>query len=312
MSWALLIVDNAPLQAGAWRELGLARRRLEKATRDLHRHENEDVPGFRTWLSQTFPREMTRLRDLAERVERLEQTVGQVKQAAFFTGRSERAIWREMQRPPAPETSPGEEAAGDPAADPAHAAAGGESDHARGGWDDDPADDFFGQGELFESLFAPRPSEAEAVDEGRATYRRMANVLHPDRGGEWTEVREALWHEVQRAWAARDADWLMRLEAEWEMRTEVLGPQSAVSRLRRAREEVEAARRDADRKLREYRRDVAWRFSVKRRTEAFERTVERGMRDDLRQLESNAAYLEQQVAAWERPTKPKRKSRARR
>ena len=43
----------------------------------------------------------------------------------------------------------------------------------------------------------------------------MLRRLHPDRGGPWTNARQQLWHEVQKAWAVGDADWLARLPTLW-------------------------------------------------------------------------------------------------
>src|SRR5437870_997580 len=63
---ALLIIDNRPLQAAAWTNLVQARKRLEKATRDVHRHEEVDTPLFRTWLTSTFPRLLSLVRALSE------------------------------------------------------------------------------------------------------------------------------------------------------------------------------------------------------------------------------------------------------
>lgn len=304
-SWALILIDNAPLQAAAWRELEQARHRLEKATRDLHRHENIDAPEFRVWLGQQFAQAMTELRELSAQVARDSFRVRQVESEAYFSGRSTRAVWREMQRPPAEEP---EREAPDEAGPPPDDFDWAEED--RGREEDSDEDDPFTA--FMDNLFGEGPEDHAFVADARACYRRMASRLHPDRGGEWTPARERLWHEVQAAWAQRDGDWLMRLEAEWEIQTEVLSPTSGVSRLRDARYEVEAARRDADRKLRVYRADPAWRFSLKKKTKAFHDKIERIVRDDLEHLRARAEHYAKQIAAWDRPTKRTKAKKARR
>jgi hypothetical protein len=294
-SWALVLIANAPLQAAAWRELEQARHRLEIATRDLHRHENIDAPEFRAWLGQQFAQAVSEIRDLSAQVERDCRRVQQVEAEAFYSGRSPRAVWRDLQRPPEEPTHQPEDEAGLPPDDFDWAEE--EREREQESADDDPfaqfMDNLFGDGRGAKSFFAA----------AHACYRRMASRLHPDRGGEWTPARERLWHEVQTAWAQRDGDWLMRLEAEWEIQTEVLGPTSGVSRLRAARYEVEAARRDADRKLCTYRAEPAWRFSMKKKTEAFRAKIERSVRADLEHFRTMAEHYAKQIAVWNRPTK---------
>jgi hypothetical protein len=292
----LVQIDNAPLQAAAWRELEQARHRLKKATRDLHRHENVDAPEFRAWLGQQFAQAVSEIRDLSAQVERDSMRVRQVEAEAFYSGRSPRAVWREMQRPPADE--PEREAPDEPGPPPDDVDWAEEArERERESADEDPFTQFMN------NLFGDGRDEKTSSADARACYRRMASRLHPDRGGEWTPARERLWHEVQTAWAQRDGDWLMRLEAEWEIQTEVLGPTSGVSRLRAACHEVEAARRDADRKLRAYRAEPAWRFSLKKITEAFRTKIERSVRGDLEHLRAMADHYATQIAAWDRPTK---------
>lgn len=143
------------------------------------------------------------------------------------------------------------------------------------------------------------PNEPE--EEAKEIYRRLVQQLHPDRGGEWTARREALWHEVQRAWDLRDADWLSRLEAELEIVAETLSVQSALGRLYTALREIEAARRDTERKLRQYRKTPAWRFTLRPREPAEAQTLASSLRDERAHLESRLANLEAIFARWEKP-----------
>ncbi|HEX9782800.1 MAG TPA: hypothetical protein VGA56_08765 [Opitutaceae bacterium] len=114
---------------------------------------------------------------------------------------------------------------------------------------------------------------------------------------------------MQQAWATRDADMLARLEAEWEIAADTLGPASPVGRLRAALAEIHSARRDAERKIRHYRRMPEWRFS--KRTD--DSRMREGIRCDLEarrfDLRQELAELEATIARWE---KPQRKRKARR
>ena len=310
----LLVIDDRPLRAAAWTNLQRERKRLEKATRDLHRHEEIDEPEFRTWLGATFPELVNEARDLALRVETKRRLVDDVAREAYFSGRSEAAVWREWQRhggqpPPssAADDEPGDafqNAPPEPGADfgPDFDGGGeGFADFMRFFNGEIGADEYMrGHSErFFEKLGLPPLEQAPAPQEARAIYRRLVQQLHPDRGGEWTAARARLWDQVQQAWDSRDPDWLARLEVEWEAATDRLGPATPVSRLREALVEIDAARRDAERKLRHYRKDLAWRFSLQAARDALRLKMERLLRADCAMLREQIENLELTLHEWE-------------
>jgi len=187
---------------------------------------------------------------------------------------------------------------------------------------DAPPDDFkTDTDDLFNSLFgdddpassenfSPAEKTPSPPPEARDLYRRLVQHLHPDRGGEWTPARERLWHEVQQAWAARDADWLARLEIDWETANDTLSPDSSLSRLRRAIAELHAARRDTEHKLRAYRQSPAWRFTLsEKKRPKLHRRLETELHEDLTALQRQLAYLQSTIAIWESPLPSRRKAR---
>lgn len=277
---SLMVIDHERLQAEAWAEFHTARKRLDKATRDLHRHEQIDVPAYDSWLHRTFPILVTKLRELHEEVATKARKIREVQARAAFSGGSLKRLWRQQKER---ETNP----------DPPEA---------------DQNDSTFEQGEAssryrrhearrddFEHVPGPKPSST-----AREIYRRLVQRLHPDRGGKWTTAREQLWHEVQRAWALADADWLARLEVDWETANEEVSAKSPLSRLRRAIAEVDAARRDTERKLREYRASLSWRFTKRtRQREELHRRTQRNFEHDLQFLQRQLSYLNATIAAWE-------------
>ncbi len=308
---ALLVVDNRPLQAAAWTKLKVARLRLEKASHDIHRHDETDVPSFRAWLNTTFLVLISEVRDLAEQVAGKGRIVSDVESQAYFQGRSPGTVWREMKRTPSPSGAQSE----DPFADESGPGAGSDrkrpddrfGEEARGFFEEDDfdGDDPFagmfndgGQGFFgFGSPSAPSPDKIDA----KAIFRRLVQQLHPDRGGTWTPERARQWELVQQAWQSGDADWLARLEAEWEARTDVLGPDNSVGRLLMACTEIDAACRDAERRVREYRKDPAWRFSLAKSLDKLQARLDRDLRADRDMLRGQLDELEAIIAFWEKP-----------
>ena len=266
---ALIVIDQRRLQGAAWAEFHTARKRLEKAARDLHRHEEIDSPAYESWLHRTFPLLVTRLREMRGEADTKARRIQMVQAMAYTSGRSPKRLWREQLERDKNPTPTGESEADADAAD------------------DDGA------------IFPPTPSP-ERSGTARDIYRRLVQRLHPDRGGDWTPARERLWHEVQQAWAAADTDWLARLEVDWETAHEVLGPTSPVSRLYRAIEELHAARRDTERKLREYRSSSPWRFTMlEHKREFLLRRTEQNLQTEIEYLDRELRHLNTLIASWE-------------
>lgn len=304
-SLALLVVDNGPLQKAAWQKLQAARKRLIKATADLHRHEQQDEPAYRSWMFASCPAVLSEIRELAIQCDAKRLLIANVESLAWRQGKPPAVIWQmyKGQIPSAPINFRDEEDDEDE-----DWPTEGDEDEDRDQSIDDllreqGIDPLSPEAELIRDLGRQltRHEDPEPEDEAKEIYRRLVQQLHPDRGGEWTERREALWHEVQRAWDVRDADWLARLEAELEIVTETLSVASAVGRLGAALKEIDAARRDTERKLREYRKTPAWRFTLKPRDPSEEEELASTLRDQRDMLRANLAALEATFARWEKP-----------
>lgn len=298
----LVLLDDRPLKRAAWEELHAARKRQEKAARDLHRHEQVDRPAFDRWLHSTFATLTTKLRECSLEAATKTQQINSVMDESMYTGRLPHRIWQDRQ---------------EKAANPAAAAEAEEKKRASAkqgarrhpfesqdefpNEDEDPADDYRSQWEklLDSPLF--KPAAPAPTTSMRDVYRRLVQRLHPDRGGEWTATRQRLWHEVQQAWSREDADWLTRLEVEWEAANDVMTLQSPLSRLRLAVTGFDAARRDTERKLRLYRREPAWRFTLneKKRGSLASQTLAQ-LNYDLVLIEAHLLALKQMIDSWEK------------
>ncbi|PTY04895.1 hypothetical protein DB347_19555 [Opitutaceae bacterium EW11] len=305
----LLTVDNAPLRRTAWARLQEVRRRLTKATADLHRHENEDTPAYVRWTYATCPAMISEVRELYARIQSLASLITRVEDYAFRTGRSPESVWQQYKGEP-PELEEEDD-------DAFSIRPGGELDdeiemlatefdeefgHKKERESDEPPDAARSRSVgTHVHRRSDLGSDSETGQSARDIYRRLVQQLHPDRGGEWTARRQALWHEVQQAWEARDADWLARLEAEHEIETDTLTVESALGRLYAAIREIEGARRDAERKLRQYRKTPAWRFTLRERKPADAVDLADQLRSDREHAQLHLKYLEQTLARWSRP-----------
>ena len=89
---ALLVVDNEPLRRAAWQRVKLARKRLTRATEDLHRHEQQDEPAYRSWMHATCPTLISEIRDLAMKCQAKNAVISRVEQQAWFAAVATRYI----------------------------------------------------------------------------------------------------------------------------------------------------------------------------------------------------------------------------
>jgi hypothetical protein len=288
-STALLLIDDQPLRDEAWQAFQELRRRLEKATRELHQHEEVDVPAFEAWKHRTFPLHLTALRELEREVFTKARHVQEAQARAAHTGRSVKRVWQEVQD--------------------AHGTSTGNQPRPA----DDEEEETSRRRQARLEDFFPEPAPKPAR-EARDIYRRLVQRLHPDHGGEWTPARQKLWHQVQAAWDAGDVDWLARLEVEWEAAHDVLGPHSPLSRLRAAVEELHAAERDLEHKVDAYHGSPAWRFTRARGDrKKLERHVEAQLRRDYRALRAELRELDATIELWEEDwTRPRSRERRRR
>ena len=282
----MLLIDDRPLRGEVWQTFQELRGRLEEATRELHQHEEVDVPAFEAWKHRTFPLHLTALRELGGEVFTKARRVQEAQARAARTGRSLKRVWQEVQN-----------AHGSPAGNSSRSAADAEEDTSRRR--QARIEDFFPKP-------APKPAGA-----AREIYRRLVQRLHPDHGGEWTTARQKLWHQVQAAWAAGDVDWLARVEVEWEAAHDVLSQQSPLSRLREAVEELRAAERDLEHKFDIYHASPAWHFTRSETDRSkLERRVEMELGRDYRALRAQLRELNAKIELWEEDwTRPRSRER---
>lgn len=329
----LVVVDNRPLRHAAWAEYHRARKRSEKARAELRQHEEVDAPAFREWFHRIFPVEISTLRQLHEEVLVKAEQVRRVDMLSDITGRSPQSVWREYKKAEQrdqdrrdeeirtgqprsrPETDPFSQDLSS-VLDALFASERGPPPFDFPEDDDNEEPDRkearSGHRQPEPELFGPEEVPTPPADSlpARDIYRRLVQHLHPDRGGDWTPARERLWHEVQAAWAARDADWLARLEVDWEAAHHALSQDSPLSHLRRAIRELEASRRDIERKLREYRRSQEWRFttSLPKRS-ALRRTLQANLDHDLEAIRAHLRYLNERLDSWQSRGGPRKKRR---
>jgi hypothetical protein len=305
--YALVLIDQTQLQRAAWAEYHTAQKRHEKAARDLHRHEEVDTPEYEKWLNQTFPVQLTDLRNLQEEVSTKTAQIRLVRAMSAYTGRSAKRLWEQL-KAEGPDAFRATETEDD-----SRKAENHRPDPDADFFDRDEPPPYRGRGQSSASRQTASAAARKNAAGTRDIYRRLVQKLHPDRGGDFTPARKRLWHEVQQAWAQGDADWLARLEVELDSTadlgllglrdTEPLSIKSPLSRLRRAIAELHAARRDTERKLADYRKTPPWRFTLtnKKRDVLIRRTLEQ-LEEDTAFLQRQLHYLNKTIRQWEEPT----------
>lgn len=319
-SSAVILLNQAPLQRTAWAEYHTARKRHEKAARDLHRHEEVDVPAHERWLNQTFPIHLTDLRNLQEEVATKTQQVRLIRALSAYTGRSAKRLWAEFKENGGrfPDDDEPETDGGEPTSDDRRKADNHRADPDDFSDRDDPPP-YRGRGQSAASRTSPSALRNNNAPDARDIYRRLVQKLHPDRGGEFTPARQRLWHEVQQAWAQGDADWLARLEVELDSTADLgllglrssdpLTIRSPLSRIRRAIAELQAARRDTEAKLAKYRKTPPWRFTLTKDREKLTRRTLAQLEQDTEFHQRQLDHLNQTIAQWEEPTLGRTKPR---
>lgn len=295
--------DLIRLNTGALRKKALlahrkAERSLSLLKDQLKRFHEKDVPGFRSWVHRTFGHIMSQQRELQRTFEEKRAFVYEIQAMADRYHLSELAAYRKvLWRRAHPDEAQEEDRLFEEAERKRQEARpkGGPSgfpdlDDLLGDFDlnEEPDDDWDDMGDFFETLGGKHPTPRETHHSNQKSikelYRKIVRLLHPDRHGQMTDARKALWHEAQQAYRRHDLNALQSVLARCDGGEALLGDHSPISLIQRMTQQLKAAAQATKREMRSLRREVAWDYETRIRNPAFVRNVKadlQGMVDSL-------------------------------
>ncbi len=316
---ALVTLDQEPIKRDALEKCRLAMNRLEEARSEWIRYENEDRPAFERWYRD-------RLGELTAKVEREESIVRQhaelIEEVEFeyhYRGGSHRAAYRRVM------------------ADREHRdREDGDADDADEDFDfdeDDDEDDAFDA--FFRDVFGCEDDEAEemfreftgrtggtandhatarkaassarSLEEGsrltrlKDRFRLLARKLHPDVQGEITARKNELWHEAQEAYQEGNLEHLDTLLALCEVEEDRVTEATGITLLEKVGRKFRDSLKEVRRRLREARRDPAWRFSRVRDRGKIEARLRRDLELALDHARGQREEMESLIGEWKKP-----------
>jgi hypothetical protein len=277
---ALLIVDNAPLIKGHRLQYQRVLKAIAKSENELRKHEAEDGPAFDQWFHGTFGEQITAMRAGDEEIGRMARVFMEMESLQMLDGCSEvvafhRVKLREQGLPDPYEQRPD---SGDRQKDAWEAGKAGKEDADA---DFDDVEEFREfvkqQGEAYREETGEFPPGYEEVLERlgaggavakpsaqlKKLYRQIVTRLHPDRGGKFSPLEEALWHETQTAYRAGDASALEVILARCEAvqdGVEITRCSLIVGMIRQARSSLAQLRK----RLAGLKKHPSWNFSARK------------------------------------------------
>lgn len=241
----LLVIDQKPILKKALAQCRRLRTELHKKQDRLRHFEEEDMPAYQQWISATFGKQLTALREFREELADWEFIRQQMSYCEFWMPEKLKAVHDElMQRlkegtlhafePPRPDEDEDED---------------GEEDEELDDMDkffdkifEEAFDEIFGDGKEDEAeddsarQQTPKSNRRREADPERAArkalYRNLAKRLHPDHSDLEEKVRERRWTELQAAYESNDLAGLQRIEAVCDMEVGGLSLRLGLARLR--------------------------------------------------------------------------------
>ncbi len=337
VSRALVKLDAAPIRKKLRQQYDRAQADLRKKQAVLERYQQHDVPLFQQWVHATFGALLSQIREQQQLLHRLRQEWLEITDAAKAW---QCATWEAAARlkagekPPEPWELDQDDDPLDP--DDPHAAHpdAAPSDPTRPDFDEmDEADDADVDemlGFFVRTLLGDEAANELGIPPARATrqsredphtrrlYREIVRRLHPDRHGEMSAAHAAIWHEAQRAYAARDRSTLEILQQRLNIESGKDLATDSVSLLSKMIRHVRLSIRRLTQEIKRCRRDIAWDFSRLENHNALRHQMECELRWEAEQVtwEVNRAQAELDSAKYRPVARPEpvrpRRPRARR
>jgi len=307
--------------------------KMDLARERIRRFNEEDQPAFQQWIHATFGKEITSLRELAQKLNELQRLVHDVEEYKLENRCSYyeayRAVIENRNHALSCEPEFEKENDEDPFRDD-DADARDEFDDIFGDDDfrsgDDPFESSKGQRDFrdaFEGFDEPF-RQADRTPEPTANrlktlYRSLARKLHPDVNEFLDQKRKDLWHQVQSAYDNQDLERLEALAAMSDILDDSVQGVESVWSLKSLFEELSLGLRHLQRQVTLCGREPAWGFKKKReqpkKIKRERDKVAAQLRYDESELLDQIDFAELYIERWKTPPastrrKPSRVSRS--
>ena len=329
-------LDTHAIRNKSLKDYRKAEQNLEQLKSQLKRFREQETPGFKAWLHQTFGSLLTRQRELVQELADKQNLLLEIEDAVGRYRLSDVAAYRKvLWRRAHPEEAQAEDLRFEEEQRQRQEARGREPDEESGPWDDESdmdgifddkdfksvGDDAWNDfSDFFEEMTGIRPpprSAKRSPQEERSArdlYRTIVRKLHPDHHGAMSEARKNLWHEAQAAYRRRDVNALYNVLARCDSGEAGLGEHTPVSLIRRLTAQLKQAIQSTRSEIRRMKTDPAWNYEERARDPNYVRRIRSDLQSavhlaehDLRSVADVLAHLERQANRPQRQPRPGRR-----
>ena len=320
---ALTLLDSSSVRKKAVRECELARKKYDDAAAKWERYQMRDAPEFAHALALCAGPLREEMRVLLPKYEALSDLLQEVEDEMFFSGDGAaeclaRIEAKDAESEELDETDTAPHGGGQVSEDEA------EVDGLDEDWAEDAdveeAEDA-SEGDAFDDLLRhllgmePRKKsvkpERERADRIKELYRELVRALHPDGGGQITDKRMRLWHEVQAAYRCGDLARLEFLHAQSGQAADLSSRAIPLSRLKALTALFKTSLRKLKRDIRTAKGDPAWGFSALRADERSQKlwAAEAGFQAEVNEVKDRIRRMEEQLEDIRQPKKRSKRGR---
>jgi hypothetical protein len=305
----MILMDSAKIRAGYLSDLQSVRNRVLAIEDDLARHESQDAPEFRRYVTIEFGARFSIMREVQQEIDWLTARLALVQKLmqhgirpvgrAYF-----QAIQIETGETAYPDFPPQRDETQSDASEPENRF---DRETIRN-FISETGDEFMTDEEveaLTENVLEAAGTR-DVVAECKSLYRKIVSLLHPDRAGEMTAERKDLWLRAQDAYGDGDVLSLRSIldRCGAGARDQYLSCSEIIGAIAEATVQLQAIEMFREREAKEPSWDFC-RLNEKKRKSRLRRVMkdldeeENNLRTQLAELQRECESLELQAKAWE-------------
>jgi len=149
------------------------------------------------------------------------------------------------------------------------------------------------------------PKEPPKSETCKELYRKLVRRLHPDLRADGNAAVSAIWHEVQEAYAANDADRLQTLLALTEVEQGAPDASTSLWSMRGVVKELQRSLSGLEKVLRQSRKNREWGFSVRTDLDKLEKQERAGIQSRHQGASAHLKRINAVLEKWSTPPKPR-------